>query len=65
MNFRQFTAIAVACGLDILHLGLVPRPTPDNGRSRTLKLIYRALCRVPGLDEILAQRVFFVGQRPA
>jgi 2-polyprenyl-3-methyl-5-hydroxy-6-metoxy-1,4-benzoquinol methylase len=65
MNFRQFTAIAATCGLDELHLGLVPRPTPDNGRSRMLKRIYRALCRVPRLDEILAQRIVFVGQRPA
>ena len=65
MGLRQFAAVAGASGLERCHLGLVHRPTPDNGRSRALKSLYRSLCRLPGLDEILAQRIFFVGRRPA
>jgi 2-polyprenyl-3-methyl-5-hydroxy-6-metoxy-1,4-benzoquinol methylase len=63
MSFGQFRSIAAGCGLEALHLALVPRPTPDNGRSRALKGLYRALCRVPILDEVLAQRIVYVGRR--
>ena len=64
MGLRRFAAVADESGLERRHLGLIPRPTPDNGRSRFLKRAYRALCRVPGLDEVLAQRVLYVGRRP-
>jgi 2-polyprenyl-3-methyl-5-hydroxy-6-metoxy-1,4-benzoquinol methylase len=65
MGLQQFAAIADESGLERRHLGLIARPTPENGRSRFLKSLYRTLCRVPGLDEVLAQRVIFVGRRPA
>jgi SAM-dependent methyltransferase len=64
MSYRQFASIAASSGLDQVHLALVPRPTPDNGRSRWLKRAYRALFRVPGLNEVLAQRILFVARRP-
>jgi SAM-dependent methyltransferase len=65
MGLRQFAVIAEASRFERRHLGLIHRPTPDNGRSPLLKLAYRTLCRVPGLDEVLAQRVVFVGRKAA
>jgi 2-polyprenyl-3-methyl-5-hydroxy-6-metoxy-1,4-benzoquinol methylase len=63
MGFAQFAAIAHASGLEPRALRLLPRPTPDNGRSVLLKKLYRALLRVPPLEEPLCQRVLYVAVR--
>jgi len=63
MNFRQFSELAGASGLRTETLRLLPRPTPDNGRSVWLKRIYRTLCRWPPLTEILCQRVLYIARK--
>lgn len=63
MSFGQFAQIARASGLETRTLRLLPRPTPDNGRSVLLKKLYRALLRVPRLEEALCQRVLYVGAK--
>jgi 2-polyprenyl-3-methyl-5-hydroxy-6-metoxy-1,4-benzoquinol methylase len=63
ISFAQFGAIARASGLETRALRLLPRPTPDNGRSVLLKKLYRTLLRVPPLEEPLCQRVLYVAFR--
>ena len=60
MGFRQFAEVAAASPLATRELRLLPRPTPDNGRSVWLKRIYRALCRQPLFAEPLSQRVLYL-----
>jgi ubiquinone/menaquinone biosynthesis C-methylase UbiE len=64
MSFRQFEEISRAGGLETRILRMLPRPTPDNGRSVGLKKLYRGLCRWPVLEELLSQRILYVGLRP-
>lgn len=64
MSFSQFADLARASDLETEALYLLPRPTPDNGRSVWLKRLYRALCRVPSLTEVLSQRVLYVARKP-
>lgn len=64
MSFTQFGSIARASGLETRALRLLPRPTPENGRSVLLKKLYRSLVHWPWLGEALCQRVLFVGARP-
>ncbi len=64
MSFGQFARIAGESGLETRALRLLPRPTPDNGRSVLLKKIYRSLVRWPWLGEVLCQRVLYVGVKP-
>jgi 2-polyprenyl-3-methyl-5-hydroxy-6-metoxy-1,4-benzoquinol methylase len=63
MSFTQFGRIARESGLEVRALRLLPRPTPDNGRSVLLKKLYRSLVRWPWIGEALCQRVLFVGTR--
>ncbi len=64
MSFRQFCDLVRVSGLETETLRLLPRPTPDNGRSVWLKKLYRTLCRWPPLAEILCQRVVYVARKP-
>jgi 2-polyprenyl-3-methyl-5-hydroxy-6-metoxy-1,4-benzoquinol methylase len=64
MTFRHFERIAGAGGLVIRELRLLPRPTPDTGRSVWLKRLYRGLWRLPLLKEALSQRILYVAARP-
>lgn len=64
MSFRQFEGIARGCGLLTRELRLLPRPTPDTGRSIWLKRLYRRLWRVASLQEILSQRILYVALKP-
>jgi ubiquinone/menaquinone biosynthesis C-methylase UbiE len=64
MDFRQFEQLVAGRGLVTETLRLLPRPTPDNGRSVWLKRLYRSLCRVPALEEILCERVLYIARRP-
>lgn len=64
MSFSQFAALARTSGLETEALELLPRPTPDNGRSVWLKRLYRTLCRVAPLTEMLSQRVLYVARKP-
>jgi SAM-dependent methyltransferase len=64
MSFRQFEALVACRGLVTTTLRLLPRPTPDNGRSVFLKWLYRSLCDVPALREVLCQRVLYVAKKP-
>ncbi len=64
MSFRQFEEITRVSGLETRVLRMLPRPTPDNGRSVALKKLYRALLRWPALEEILSQRILYVASKP-
>ena len=63
MSFRQFARIAHESGLETQVLRMLPRPTPDNGRSVALKMLYRGLCRWSAVEEILSQRILYVGHK--
>jgi 2-polyprenyl-3-methyl-5-hydroxy-6-metoxy-1,4-benzoquinol methylase len=63
MSFSQFEKVAGESGLETRALRLLPRPTPDNGRSVWLKRLYRSAVRWPWIGEALCQRVLYVGIR--
>jgi ubiquinone/menaquinone biosynthesis C-methylase UbiE len=64
MDYRQFGELLAGSRLVTETLRLLPRPTPDNGRSVLLKRLYRLLCRVPALEEILCERVLYIARKP-
>jgi SAM-dependent methyltransferase len=64
MSFSQFGALARESGLNTEALQLLPRPTPDNGRSVLLKKLYRSLWRLPLLSEVISERILYVARKP-
>jgi SAM-dependent methyltransferase len=64
MGFRQFERIAASCGLVARELRLLPRPTPDTGRSVWLKRLYRRMWRLQPFQEALSQRILYVAVKP-